>query len=70
MQLVVVPALAAVLGQRHLHTVVLTATVVQGTRVQSCEAKGHEICHKRVAQDQGRVHTLKARENLRLEHIQ
>lgn len=35
MQLVVVPALAAVLGQGHLHTLVLTATVVQGTRVQS-----------------------------------
>lgn len=45
-QLVVVAALAAVLRRRHLHAVLLAAAVVQGTRVQGCEAKGQNARHK------------------------
>lgn len=47
LQLVVVPALAAVLRQRHLHAVVLAAAVVQGTRVQGCEEKGQNARHEK-----------------------
>lgn len=38
-QLVIVPAAAPVLRQRHLHAVVFTAAVVQGARVHSYEAR-------------------------------
>lgn len=45
-QLVIVPAPALVLHQRHLHAVVFAAAVVQGTRVHSYEAKGQHVHHK------------------------
>lgn len=42
-QLVIAAAPALVLGQRHLHAVVLAAAVVQGARVHRCGGKGQEI---------------------------